>query len=259
VIGFYRMTLAAMVMAIPFARATRRTPPAARHVILAAIAGAFFGLNLWAWNTSAQITTAANVTLLGNLTVVWVPLVAMFLFKQKLRRAFWLGLVGAVAGALLILGQDLLAHPALSVGDAFALAASFVYTGYFFTMERARAGLSALVAWWLSTTTTALVMLALTLALGAPLTGFPLASYAIFAIMALVIQIGGFLSLNYAQGHLPAHIVSASMLAQPVLTALLAVPLLGQAIGLAQIIGGALVISGIFIVHQSRTKMKDER
>ncbi len=252
VIGFFRMTIAATVMALPFARAARQANIAPGQLSVAVIAGTFFGLNLWAWNSSAQITTAANVTLLGNLSVVWVPLAAMFLFKRRLRRAFWVGLVCALAGVLMILGQDLLAHPALGFGDLLAIVASFVYSVYMLTMERARAGLSALVAWWISTMTSALVLLVLTLGLNAPLVGYPVASYAIFAIMAIVIQIGGFLSLNYAQGHLSAPIVSASMLAQPVLTALLAVPLLGQSVGLVQVVGGALVLGGIFIVHRSR-------
>jgi drug/metabolite transporter (DMT)-like permease len=69
--------------------------------------------------------------------------------------------------------------------------------------------------------------------------------------MALVVQIGGFLSLNFALGHLPASIVSTSLLAQPVLTALIAVPLLGQPLGVVQIFGGMLVMVGIVIVHKS--------
>lgn len=65
-------------------------------------------------------------------------------------------------------------------------------------------------------------------------------------------MIGGFLSLNYALGHLPTPIIAASMLAQPVLTALFAVLLLGQLLGLVQVVGGVMVMMGIIIVHRSR-------
>jgi drug/metabolite transporter (DMT)-like permease len=267
VMGFWRMLIAALVMSIPFSRAIGKSPvissearnlradaksSVTRHLPLAILAGFFFALNLAAWNMGALNTTAANVTLLGNLSVVWVPLATMFVFKRKLRSAFWLGLVCAMIGAIIILGQDMIAHPALGVGDLWGIASSFVYTVYLLAMEQARKQLSALVAWWTSTATSVIIMLALSLALGAPLTGYPLASFIIFAIMALVIQIGGFLSLNYAQGHLPAPLVAASMLAQPVLTAILAVPLLGQSLVLVQVIGGVLVLAGIVIVHRSR-------
>lgn len=260
VMGFWRMLIAGLVMSIPVAcimqRAIRNTKNLKRDwhpVLLAVIAGFFFSLNLAAWNVGALTTTAANVTLLGNLSVVWVPLAALWLFKRKLRAAFWLGLVCALIGVGIILGQDLIAHPALGIGDLFGIASSFVYAVYLLAMERARADLSALVAWWISTLVSAIVLLAMSLALNAPLTGYPLASYAIFAIMALVVQIGGFLSLNFALGHLPAPIISASLLAQPVLTALIAVPLLGQPLGAVQIFGGVLVMTGIVIVHKSRT------
>ncbi|MBM3129665.1 MAG: DMT family transporter [Chloroflexi bacterium] len=288
VMGFWRMFLAALVMAIPVALLTHRasgfrfqvqgsrgevhassfdlaqdklfTPHASRNthhatrntLLLAILAGAFFALNLTAWNIGAQNTTAANVTLLGNLSVVWVPLVTLFVFKRKLRGAFWLGLACALSGVVVILGQDLVAHPALGIGDLWGIASSGVYAGYLLTMERVRARLSTLAAWWLSTATSAVILLLISIALGLPLVGYAPASYAIFATMALANQIGGFLSLNYALGHLPAPIVSTSLLAQPVLTALLAIPLLGQPIGLVQLFGGVLVLGGIFIVHRSR-------
>ncbi len=251
VMGFWRMVIAGLAMSMPVARALRHSSFEARHLSIAVVAGFFFALNLAAWNVGALTTTAANVTLLGNLSVVWVPLAALWLFKRKLRAAFWLGLVCALIGVGIILGQDLIAHPALGIGDLFGIASSFVYAAYLLSMERARASLSALVAWWLSTMVSAIFLLVLSLGVNAPLTGYPLASYAIFAIMALVVQIGGFLSLNFALGHLPASIVSASLLAQPVLTALIAVPLLGQPLGVVQIFGGMLVMVGIVIVHKS--------
>lgn len=256
VMGFWRMFIAALVMAIPVAYVTHHasynTPYELRGLTTAVIAGVFFAFNLAAWNTGALYTTAANVTLLGNLSVVWVSLVTLFVFKQTLRRAFWLGLACAMLGVIVILGQDLIAHPALGVGDLWGIAASFVYSAYILTIERARKHLSALVAWWLATATSAFGLWVMSLLLGAPLIGYPLATFVIFAIMAIVLQIGGFLSLNYALGHLPAPIVSTSLLAQPILTALLAIPLLGQSIGWIQLLGGALVMVGIVIVHQSR-------
>jgi len=276
VMGFWRMCIAAFVMALPVAvsgfrfqvsgsrfevhasRFTHHDSHITSHALritpfaLAALAGVFFAFNLTAWNLGALTTTAANVTLLGNLSVVWVPLASLWLFKQKLRAAFWVGLVCAMSGVVVILSQDLVAHPELGMGDVFGIAASIVYTGYLLTMERARANVSALVAWWISTTTSAVVLLVLSFALGAPLTGYPLSSYTIFAVMALVNQVGGFLSLNYALGYVPAPIVSTSLLAQPLLTALFAIPLLGQSLGLVQILGGALVMTGIVIAHRAR-------
>jgi len=72
--------------------------------------------------------------------------------------------------------------------------------------------------------------------------------------IALVTQVGAYLAITYALGHLPASIVSPTLLMQPVLTALLAVPLLGEHLSAVQISGGLIVIAGISLVHRSRGK-----
>ncbi len=61
--------------------------------------------------------------------------------------------------------------------------------------------------------------------------------------MAIVVQVVSLLSVNYALGHLPASLVSPTLLGQPVITAIAAVPLLGQALSAAQVIGGAVVLA----------------
>jgi drug/metabolite transporter (DMT)-like permease len=85
-----------------------------------------------------------------------------------------------------------------------------------------------------------------------PLTGYPAQTYWSLIGVALITQVGAYLAISYALGHLPASIVSPTLLGQPVLTALLAVPLLGQPLNPAQIVGGAVVLAGIWIVHRQR-------
>ncbi len=258
--GFYRMTSAAIIMLIPLLVQIKRRPSSqtsqtiipSRTMWLAALAGMFFSFNLTAWNTGAMISSAANVMLLGNTSVLWVPLATWLVFKRALRPMFWGGLMLAVIGALVILGQDVLTHPAVGVGDLFALLASLMYTVYLMTMERVRAKLPTLIAWWLATVASAITLLALTFILQQPLFGYSLTTYMIFVATALIVQIGGFLSLNYALGHVPAPLVSTSLLVQPVITGFLAIPLLGQSISVLQIVGGAIVLVGIWIVHRSR-------
>ncbi len=65
-------------------------------------------------------------------------------------------------------------------------------------------------------------------------------------------QVLGYLAINYALGVLPASIVSPTLLAQPVVTALLAGPLLGEWLNVWQVAGGLAVLSGIYLVHRSR-------
>jgi drug/metabolite transporter (DMT)-like permease len=105
---------------------------------------------------------------------------------------------------------------------------------------------------WLVALTSALLLLAANLAFRNPLTGYPPATYAAFAGAALISQVAGYFSVGYALGHLPASTVAPTMIAQPVLTALLAIPLAGEPLQLGQILGGLGVLSGILMVIRSQ-------
>ena len=64
----------------------------------------------------------------------------------------------------------------------------------------------------------------------------------------------GWLSVSYAQGSLPATLISPTMLAQPVITAVLAALLLQEVLTPWHLLGGGAVILGVFVVHRSRLK-----
>jgi drug/metabolite transporter (DMT)-like permease len=85
---------------------------------------------------------------------------------------------------------------------------------------------------------------------GFPLTGFPLQTWIALLGLALITHVGGWLAINDSLGHISASIVSVTLLAQPVLTAILALPLLGEALFPLQIIGGLLALIGIYIVNR---------
>ena len=63
--------------------------------------------------------------------------------------------------------------------------------------------------------------------------------------LGVLTQVGGWLLIIYALGHLPASAAVVVLLAQPVVTGLLSIPLLGETLGIRQVIGGALLLTGI--------------
>jgi len=85
-----------------------------------------------------------------------------------------------------------------------------------------------------------------------PLTGYSAVTYLNFLALSLISQVVGYLVINDALGHLPASIVSPTLLGQPVVTALLAGLLLGEVLSAWHIAGGVAVLAGVFLVHRSR-------
>ncbi|HLO14082.1 MAG TPA: DMT family transporter [Anaerolineales bacterium] len=79
-----------------------------------------------------------------------------------------------------------------------------------------------------------------------------------FLCTAIVSQLIGYMLLAYALGHLPASIVSPTMILQPVITTLLAIPLLGEIPSAWQGFGGVIALIGIYIVNQSHNRNRVE-
>jgi drug/metabolite transporter (DMT)-like permease len=256
--AFYRVAIAAVALAIPFTRGQARKSRALgaqgrlgwRIWALAIVAGVFFALDLGFWNTSLGFTTAANATLLGNDAPLVVGLGALILFHERPRVSYWLGLVIALLGMSVIVGWDALSHSTLSAGDLLAMLAGVFYAGYLLTTQRIRAKMDTLPSLWVASATGSVLLLAFILATGQALGGYTLNAYMALLGLGLISQLVGWLAINYALGHMPASVVSVTLLAQPILTALFAVPLLSESLAAHQIAGGLIALSGIFLVNR---------
>jgi drug/metabolite transporter (DMT)-like permease len=255
VIGFYRIGLATLVLLPIFLyRMRKKGVKLPKSVwLLPILGGIFTAFDHGTWNSSLRYTSAANATLLGNTAPLWVALFAWLVFHQKLKGLFWLGLALALGGAVTVLGSDFIRHPTIGLGDLLALAAGVFYAGYFLVTERGRKNLDTLSYVWLVDCVAAVTLFGISIGMKMPLSGYPAQSYLAFLGAALVSQVGGYLSIGYALGHLPASIVSPTLIGQPVVTALLAIPLLGEALRTEQWLGGLVVLMGIYLVHHSRS------
>jgi drug/metabolite transporter (DMT)-like permease len=253
VTSFYRMAVAAVILFLPYYRNVKTKDKLPREgVWMAVLGGFFFAADVASWATGVMLSGATNPTLLANTAPVWVGLGAMFFFREKLNFKFWAGLVVAIGGAALILGLDSLKGSALGLGSLYGLMAAIFYGGYFLFTQRGRETLDSLTYVWISVVSSTVVLLGLTLVLRQPLTGYSSFTYLNFLLAGLISQAMGYLAISYALGQLPASLVSPTMLGQPVVTAILAGPLLGEAISGLQIIGGVAVIVGVLVVHRSR-------
>lgn len=249
--GFYRMFFAVLLTAPLFLRERLTQPPLSRAGWgWALLAGLFFAADLSTWNTSVMLTSAANATFLGNTSSIWVGLFAWLILRERLGATFWPGLGAALAGVVLMLGEDFLAAPEMGLGGVLALIAGFFYGCFFVVTQRARGHLSAFSSWWISALGSMVGLLAVSLALGQRLLGHSLETYGILLAMALIAQVLGYMLVNFALGRLPASVVAPTLLAQPVVTAIYGVFLLNESLSLAQIIGGALVLVGIGLVNR---------
>lgn len=253
--AFYRTSIATLLLAPFFIKQNRQGSAIRRGNILFPILGGIFtGFDFALWNTSLSYTTAANATLLGNTAPLWVALVSWFFFKDKFGRGFWSGLALALGGATLVLGTDFLFHPQLGLGDLMAIGTGMFYAGYFMATQFGRKSIDALSHVWLVGLAASFNLVIINLILGNDFIGYTPETWLVFLASAVVSQIIGYQSITYALGHLPAAVVSPTMIGQPILTAILAIPLLNEIPTPLQALGGLIALAGIYLVNQSHAK-----
>jgi drug/metabolite transporter (DMT)-like permease len=248
--AFYRLLIPAIVLLPTWLLPGQRTKLNARGYAIIALGALFFALDLAFYNTSILQTNAANATLLGNNTPIVVGLLSWLVFKKRPSWSFWVGLALAVAGAVVILASDFGRHTRFGLGDAMALAAAACFAVYLMATEQIREHTNTVEFLRLAILFSTIFMFFFVVALRVPLTIPDRRSFLALLGLGLVSQLGGYLALTYALGHLPATVTSVSLLSQGPLTAILAALLLGEPLTGPQILGGALVLVGVGIANR---------
>jgi len=218
-------------------------------------AGLFFVGDLAVWHGSIVLTSVANATLLANLAPIFVTLAAWLLFRQAPGGLFLAGLAFALAGMAFLIGGDFRLAGGAQWGNVLGVITAMFYAGYQMVVTRLRAEVStaSIMAW--SGAITTLVLLPLALASGEPF--LPVSSMGWIKLLglALISQVAGQSLIAYAMAHLPATLSSIGLLLQPVIAALLAAALLGEAMVPLQIAGGIMMLVGIGIAHQGQRRL----
>jgi len=207
-----------------------------RSYAIIAIGGFFFALDLAFYNTSILQTNAANATLLGNNTPIAVGLLTWLVFSSAPNASFWIGLALAVAGSLVIMGADLARHAKFGLGTRWRLLLRRASLSIFsqpnrFARTQVRWNFCA--SQFFPAPFSVCVHADLRVPLGIP----DRRTFLALLGLGLVSQLGGYLALTYALGHLPATVTSVSLLSQGPLTAVLAALLLGEPLSVYQIAG----------------------
>ena len=143
-------------------------------------------------------------------------------------------------------------HNAVGLGSLFGLFAGLFYGAYYIATQRSRQHLDALSAFWLSGLSSMVLLFIAALLLDQRLVGYSATTYLDFLALGLIVQVGGQLAIGYALGYLPASVVSPTVLLQAVITAMLAIPLLGESLSFLQTVGGIAVLIGIYTGHRGR-------
>ena len=212
-------------------------------------AGVFFAADLILWHHSIDDVGAGLATVLANIQVVIVPLVAWAVLSERPSRRVLAALPIALFGVLLISGvleQHGAYGRAPGRGAAFGLAAGIAYVGFLLLLRRSSTDLRRVAGPLFEATATATVVAIVAgviigdadLAPGWPGVGW-------LIVLALTSQVIGWLLITTSLPRLPAAITSLTLTVQPVGSVALAVLILSEAPTALQLVGVAIVLAAV--------------
>ena len=268
-VAAYRLSIASLVL-LPFVWRRRAELYALgwgqwRLILLS---GFFLAVHFAAWISSLAYTSVASAVVLVSTTPLWVALLSPVFLRERLSARVWLGLVIALLGGILVGVNEAcawhgagLSCPDLAsfyagkafFGNLLALAGGIMAAGYMIVGRKLRPTLSLVGYIGTVYPVAALVLDGMALASGARLSGFSLITLLCFVALALIPQLLGHTSYNYALGYLPAAYVSVATLAEPIGATLLAAIVLREVPTVLEWAGGAIILVGIAISSWNRT------
>ncbi|MCE7028351.1 DMT family transporter [Jiella avicenniae] len=242
-------------------RMQRRRPAAGRMRVdlrVLGLAGLFFAGDLAFWHLAILHTTIANATFFACLAPLWVALLSRVTIGEAVGRKTWAGLAICIPGAGLLILQSSTGAGSL-LGDGFGLATSLFFGLYFLAVRKARGGLGAGMTTLVSSLVTAVILLPIVLFAGEGLLPDTSAGALNLAALGLVSHAGGQGLLSIALGVLSASFSSLVIFVEAVAAALFAWIFAGETPQPAQIAGGCIILTGIFLARPGRAAPASSR
>jgi drug/metabolite transporter (DMT)-like permease len=252
VIAAGRLTLAALLLT-PFALRAHRPELAAlkrNDLILGAASGLFLAIHFATWIASLEYTSVLISVVFVSTSPLWVALLELVFLRVRLGALVWIGLVIALVGGVAIgiagdSAADIGSNPVL--GGGLALAGAVTIAVYLVIGRKLRAKLSLLPYIWVVYSFAAAFLVAFVILAGLPLTGYAPDGLIWIVLLALVPQLVGHSSFNYALRYLPATFISIATQMEPIASAALALLIFREQPTAAQGVGSLAILAGVLL------------
>ncbi len=268
VIAALRLTCATLLLA-PVALTRHRLELRALsrgEFALAAFSGAFLAVHFATWISSLEYTSVASSVLFVSTGPLWVALLSPILLNERLKGTAVLGMSVAIVGGTLIGVSDAcswdgrLQCPQLSLmlqggalwGNFLALAGAWTVSGYLIIGRKLREKTSLIPYIFLVYGMSAIVLLIMMIAARQSPFGYLPQTYGWIFLLAVFPQLIGHSTYNWALRFIPATLVAIITLIEPIGSATLAYFILREVPAIGVLLGGLLILIGIYLVSRTR-------
>jgi drug/metabolite transporter (DMT)-like permease len=223
--------------------------PSLQSIGLSMLAGLFLAIHFATWISSLAYTSITASTTLVTTNPIWVALLSWVWLREPLSWKTGLGIAIALFGGLVIGGATpvgIANHPLL--GNSLALAGAWAMSLYLLISRAAQqAGVSTADHVLMAYSTAAIALFPVPLLMGGTYTGYPPLTYLWFGLMALIPQVVGHTSFNWALKYLSPTRVTLAMLLEPIGAGILGYLVFHELPGLQTVVGAVILLVGVAI------------
>jgi drug/metabolite transporter (DMT)-like permease len=274
VVAAYRLTLASLILA-PLALTRHRAELRSltrRELLLGLLSGFFLALHFATWISSLEYTTVASSVVLVTTTPLWVALLSPLILREANGKTVVIGMLLALVGGGIVGVSDsctwqngLVCPPLASfvrgtafLGDFLALCGAWMAAGYILIGRRLRAKMSLIPYIFVVYGMAAIVLLIILVVSSERAFGYLPLTYLWLLLLAIVPQLLGHSTFNWALRYLPASLVSITLLGEPIGSTILAYLILKEAPTPLKIIGAVLILAGIYVASAMKKEQSLE-
>jgi drug/metabolite transporter (DMT)-like permease len=247
IIATYRMVLASLML-MPFAGYQKIWKGWGKKEIgWFILSGLFLSLHFAFWIASLKYTSVASSVVLVTTHPIFVGIGAWLLLKERLGLNLILGIFLSVLGGGLIGYGDFALSKEAWMGDGLALLGAITASGYFLVGRKMRRNQDLLSYIFPVYSTAGLVLVILSFVFQKPFFGYPHSTYLFLFLLALIPQLIGHTTFNWALRYLSASMVAVTILGEPIGSTILAYFILGEGLTIWKVLGGVLIFVGILM------------
>ena len=268
VIAAYRLTFASLIM-LPFGWKKSKVEMGVltrKELWLLVLSGVLLAVHFASWISSLEFNTVASSVVFVTTTPLWVAFFSPLFLGERLSAKVFLGMGIALLGGVVIGISDacnitntgincgdlgMFFRGKAFLGDFLALVGAWTAAGYLMIGRNLRQKMSLSGYTLMVYGIAAAVLIVVAISSGKPLTGYSPLSYFLMLLLAVIPQLMGHSTFNWALKHLSASYVSIALLAEPVSATLMAYFLLAETPTSFKIGGAVFILIGIALATWS--------
>ena len=256
VLAFWRMlTASGMLWGYSVIRPAGKLSSTNKKRII--FAGIFLGCHFACFFLGVRNTSIANATLLGCMAPIFTVFISIFQ-KKKINNMTYVGLFVAMVGGLIIQSGDVSLNSANLFGNSVALLSALFIAITFVLAGQIRQETDSIVYGRSLFFVASITVFLISIVAGDSIMDFKEKDILWFLFLGLVPSIFGHNLLNYAVKYVTPTAVSSVPLGEPIIASLFGLLLFGEVIPVGALLGGPVVLVGVYIIISNQAVSADE-